>query len=148
MGSSVIEKTVGSLAEMASCAREWACDVADRHLLLLTGEVGAGKTQFCQFVLGHFGVKDVSSPTFNLIHSYQLPQKTIHHLDLYRLENEEELESIGLWDLFNTPALILVEWGEKLGLDGFEFDQWTVERLHITVSPGGARRLQFETLRS
>ena len=146
MGSTVRPRRifqVSSLAELEAFVRTWLSEVADRHILLLEGEMGAGKTQFSQLVLQHFGVEDVSSPTFNLIHSYETPSRVVHHLDLFRLESDEELESTGFWDLLREPALFLIEWGDRLADEDLKDPRWEIQRLRIEVQEDGARLLKL-----
>ena len=86
------------------------------RLILLTGEMGAGKTTLVRGLARAIGAPEdeVSSPTFTLVHTYRGPKRTIHHLDLYRLEREEELAQLGIEEMESAPdALVLVEWGEK-----------------------------------
>ena len=64
--------------------------------------------------LGAADAEDVTSPTFTLVHEYQGRKVRLFHLDLYRLETEQELESVGLWEMADSgDALVLVEWGDK-----------------------------------
>lgn len=78
----------------------------------LIGQLGAGKTTLVRGVLQSFGLQDVQSPTYTLINQYQTNPK-VNHLDLYRLENAEDLESIGYWDL-EEDAITVVEWIDKI----------------------------------
>ncbi len=85
----------------------------------LTGELGAGKTTFVQGFAQGLGIKDkIISPTFVLIRQHQIPdtQKILYHLDLYRLEGQISLESLGLDDLVteNPENLVLIEWADKI----------------------------------
>jgi tRNA threonylcarbamoyladenosine biosynthesis protein TsaE len=79
--------------------------------------LGAGKTTLVKGVaaaLGAAEASDVTSPTFTLVHEYVGPKVRLYHLDLYRLETERELLTLGLEEMAEQPdALVLVEWGEK-----------------------------------
>lgn len=81
----------------------------------LIGELGAGKTTFMQGFVEHFGIsrETVGSPTYSLVNEYQ-GSKTVYHLDLYRLENLEDLESVGYWDYFDYGGIVCVEWINKI----------------------------------
>lgn len=86
-------------------------------LAILRGDVGAGKTTLVKGIaasLGAAGEGDVTSPTFTLLHEYVGPQVHLFHLDLYRLEEEQQIAVLGLEEMLLQPnALILVEWGER-----------------------------------
>ncbi len=90
------------------------------QLLLLQGELGTGKTTLVKGIaqaLNAAEPDEVTSPTFTLIHEYEgsrdgKPVK-LYHLDVYRLQSERHLETLGLDDLLTSDALVLVEWGEK-----------------------------------
>lgn len=86
-------------------------------LILLRGDLGAGKTTLVKGIAEALGAADletVTSPTFTLLHEYKGHKVRIFHLDLYRLETEAELEGIGLWEIADAgDVLILVEWGER-----------------------------------
>ena len=84
-------------------------------MITLTGDLGAGKTTLTKGIAegrGAATAEEVSSPTFALIHEYGDPV-SIYHIDLYRLETAEEADRIGLEELFDKPALVLIEWGDK-----------------------------------
>jgi tRNA threonylcarbamoyladenosine biosynthesis protein TsaE len=83
--------------------------------VLLIGELGAGKTALTKGILEGRGLarpEDVASPTFTLIHEYGEPVGA-YHIDLYRLDNADEARRVGLEDLFDEPALVLLEWGDR-----------------------------------
>lgn len=83
-------------------------------IIALNGELGAGKTTFVSGLLTALGQRDpVKSPTYTLVESYELSGRAIHHLDLYRLRGEAELESLGFHDLLQAGAVLLIEWAER-----------------------------------
>jgi tRNA threonylcarbamoyladenosine biosynthesis protein TsaE len=86
-------------------------------VVVLRGDLGAGKTTLVKGIaaaLGAAETEDVTSPTFTLVHEYVGPKVRLYHLDLYRLETERELLTLGLEEMADAPdALVLVEWGEK-----------------------------------
>jgi tRNA threonylcarbamoyladenosine biosynthesis protein TsaE len=88
-------------------------------IILLNGDLGAGKTTLAQCLARTLEVPDdqyVSSPTYNLLHEYQgrLP---LHHMDLYRLQGPDDVEAAGLFDYFSPDAVCLVEWPDRLGTE-------------------------------
>ncbi len=102
-----------SLVELAQRLAPVASDGLVVHL---QGNLGAGKTTFARALLQALGVGErVKSPTYSLIESYPLASNSAHHLDLYRLADPEEVEWLGLPDLADRDALILIEWPERGG---------------------------------
>ena len=85
-------------------------------VVLLIGNLGAGKTTLAKGIVRGRGAAerdDVSSPTFTLIHEYG-PRGDVYHIDLYRLEEARQVATLGLEEIFDRDALILIEWGERL----------------------------------
>lgn len=86
-----------------------------RGVVLLIGNLGAGKTTLTKGIAearGAVSTDEVSSPTYTLIHEYGNPV-TVYHIDLYRLDTAEEVATLGLDEIFDRNALVLVEWGER-----------------------------------
>ena len=108
--------SLGSLAETQRFAEIIAGHVRPRDMVVLAGEMGAGKTTFTQFFGRALGVTDlITSPTFNLLHNYGSGRMALHHADLYRLERTGELEDLGLDELQDSGGIIAVEWGDIVG---------------------------------
>jgi tRNA threonylcarbamoyladenosine biosynthesis protein TsaE len=83
-------------------------------VVLLTGNLGSGKTTLAKGIVSGLGAapaEEVSSPTFTLIHEYG--NGRVYHVDLYRLEEPRELATLGLEELFERDAMVLIEWGER-----------------------------------
>ena len=87
------------------------------QLIVLRGDLGAGKTTLVKGIAEAFQAalqEDVTSPTFTLVHEYRGPSVTVFHIDLYRIDTERELMTLGIDDLRSEPgSILLVEWGEK-----------------------------------
>ncbi len=112
------------------------------RVLLLTGGLGSGKTCFVQGLARGLEVPadfDITSPTYTLIHEYP-GRLALLHVDLYRLETIEDADDIGLWELLTRPAVLAVEWAERL-----EADYWPPDALHIDFKclPHDHRCLRF-----
>ena len=116
----------------------------DDSIIILTGDLGAGKTLFVTGVLDYFGQKDeVSSPTFTIVNEYNLENgKKFFHFDVYRLESSDEFLAIGGDEFFHN-GICLIEWGEKIS------DVLPKDILKITIEKFtddfDKRRFNFET---
>lgn len=111
---SIISK---SKEETQALGEELASFAKADDVFILSGDLGAGKTQFSKgFALG-LGITDVvSSPTFNLVLVYEDGWIKLNHFDLYRLENESELEGIDFFGLIESEGVSLIEWGDRFDL--------------------------------
>lgn len=103
-----------SAAQTRAVAGALAALTRPGDLLLLTGDLGAGKTTFCQGFGAALGVTSpITSPTFTLHHRY-VGDVVVHHLDVYRIDQIEETIELGLAELLDSPAVTLIEWGDNI----------------------------------
>lgn len=110
---------------------EIAQEFSRRSVVALSGTLGAGKTEFVKTVARARGFTDIASPTFAIHHRYEGQSLSVDHLDLYRLENEDELETTGFWDFFSSPeGLIFIEWPERMDLSHIPYD-WDLFHVEI-----------------
>jgi tRNA threonylcarbamoyladenosine biosynthesis protein TsaE len=103
-----------SLADTRAIAAALAAESRSGDLLVLSGEMGAGKTAFAQGFGSALGVTEpITSPTFTLVHSYETGGRvTLHHADLYRLSTHHEVADLALSELLDHDGIVLVEWGD------------------------------------
>src|SRR5215467_5769440 len=110
------EFTTKSHEETIALGRDLAASLSPPKLVVLRGDLGAGKTTLVKGIAEGFNAAsqdDVTSPTFTLIHEYRGPSATLYHIDFYRIDSQRELETLGLDDLITDDSLLLIEWGEK-----------------------------------
>lgn len=94
--------------------KKFAKKLKKGDVIVLTGELGSGKTKFTEGVLEYFGLEnEISSPTFNIINEYISKDINIYHFDVYRLEDEDEFYAIGGEEYFDK-GICLIEWGEMI----------------------------------
>src|SRR5262249_34332034 len=104
------EFTTKSPEETIALGRELASLLAPPQLVVLRGDLGAGKTTLVKGMAEGFNAasqEDVTSPTFTLIHEYRGPAATVYHIDLYRVDTERGLETLGLDDLMSDDSVLL-----------------------------------------
>lgn len=112
------EVTTSSPEETLAFGRRLAAELAPPALVLLYGELGAGKTTLVKGIVSGLGLaaeEEVTSPSFVFVHAFGNGLR-LYHVDLYRIERAAELESLGLDDLLAEQAIVLVEWAERLAL--------------------------------
>jgi tRNA threonylcarbamoyladenosine biosynthesis protein TsaE len=110
------ELTTHSAEETISLGRSLRALLAPPKLILLRGDLGAGKTTLVKGIAAAFEAaaeEDVTSPTFTLVHEYRGPRANLYHIDLYRIDTERELDTLALDDLRSDDSILLIEWGEK-----------------------------------
>ncbi|HVB59069.1 MAG TPA: tRNA (adenosine(37)-N6)-threonylcarbamoyltransferase complex ATPase subunit type 1 TsaE [Candidatus Acidoferrales bacterium] len=113
-------------------------------LILLSGELGAGKTTLTKGIVSGAGAAaeaEVTSPTFTLVHKYD-HGKSVYHVDLYRVGDFRDLETLGLEDVFAEQAIVIVEWSEKFTLR----NDWPSVRIHLEHVAEDTRRISLEGL--
>lgn len=113
------QRVVHNLSELNDFWQELLPHLSDRCILLMSGDVGAGKTTSVQFIADILGMKNVQSPSFAIHLRYENKEgKSLDHVDLYRLKDDDDLESSGFWDLFSQKkALVVIEWAQRLDVD-------------------------------
>ena len=103
-----------SLTDTVEIGETIAAQLTVPACIYLEGGMGAGKTTLIKSILAGLGYTgQVTSPTYNLIHEYPLADKTVYHMDLYRLEDPEELAYLAIEDLWQDDSLFLIEWTER-----------------------------------
>ncbi|MEZ5354564.1 MAG: tRNA (adenosine(37)-N6)-threonylcarbamoyltransferase complex ATPase subunit type 1 TsaE [Bryobacteraceae bacterium] len=132
--------TTDSDEETVALGRRLAAGVLPpRGVVLLIGNLGAGKTTLAKGIVEGRAAsrrEEVSSPTFSLIHEYGDPV-SVYHADLYRLETEQEASRLGLDELIDGPALVLVEWGERFPR------LWPARRTEIRIDRAAGDQRRF-----
>jgi len=122
-----------SAEESTELGRRLAAELCPPKLVVLRGELGAGKTTLIKGIAEGFHAasqENVTSPTFTLIHEYRGPGVSVYHVDLYRVDTQRELDTLGVDDLFGENSVVLIEWGEKFASFLRERDvEITIERL-------------------
>ena len=102
--------------ETTELGRRLSAELKPGSIVLLRGDLGAGKTTMVKGIAEGFNAakaEDVTSPTFTLIHEYRGPKVTLYHIDLYRIDTQRELDTLALDDLMTPQSILLIEWGEK-----------------------------------
>ena len=148
------EFTTQSSEETIAKGREIAAKLQPPVLVLLKGDLGSGKTTLTKGIISGLDAareEDVTSPTFNLVHEFRTPNSLpggaatqanshpckVYHVDLYRVENFHDLESLGLEDALSEKAIVIVEWPEHFT---FRTDWPTVE-IRLDHAGGDCRRI-------
>lgn len=118
-----------SSEETIAQGREIGARLKAPLLILLSGELGAGKTTLTKGIAAGLGAAredDVTSPTFTLVHKYEGSTR-VYHVDLYRIEDLQDLETLGLEDIFSEQAVVIVEWPDRLKLR----TDWRIVRIQL-----------------
>jgi len=131
-----------SSEETIARGREIGAGLQPPVLVLLSGELGAGKTTLTKGIAAGAGAvreDDVTSPTFTLVHKYE-GTKRVFHVDLYRVGDLHDLETLGLEDIFSENAIVIVEWPDRLKLR----TDWPVLRIGLEHISEDVRKIVVE----
>jgi tRNA threonylcarbamoyladenosine biosynthesis protein TsaE len=135
-----------SAEETTQWGREFAKRLRPPILVLLTGELGSGKTTLTKGIVAGLGAAqedEVSSPTFTLVHVYGSAEASkVYHADLYRVETFHDFETLGLEDIFAQPAVAILEWSERFPLQS----PWPQIRVRLEHLGADTRRIQVNPL--
>lgn len=146
------EFLTNSSEETIRLGRELATELRPPVLVCLDGELGAGKTTLAKGIISGLGVareEDVTSPTFTLVHVFRkespvipsaarnLSSLKVFHVDLYRVADRHDLESLGLEDLFAEAAIVLVEWPDRMKIR----TDWPIVKIQLEHREGDSRRI-------
>jgi tRNA threonylcarbamoyladenosine biosynthesis protein TsaE len=129
-----------SADETVAWGREFAKRLNAPVLVLLSGDLGSGKTTVTKGIVAALGAareEDVTSPTFTLLHEYGATGAQVYHGDLYRIESFEDFETLGMEDVFAKPAVVILEWSEKFPLK----TEWPQIRVRLEHAGGDSRRI-------
>jgi len=149
------EIITNSYEETIVIGREIASKLIPPVLVLLKGDLGAGKTTLTKGIISGLGAareEDVTSPTFNLVHEFRIVHEAVpgqnardckvYHVDLYRIDSFHDLESLGIEDALSEKAIVIIEWPERFT---FRTDWPTVE-IHLDHAGGDSRRIAVTNL--
>lgn len=140
MADETIVIDANDLAGTADVARRLAEMLAPGVCLTLEGDLGAGKTTLVRLLVGALGgePRDVSSPTYVLLHTYATPRLIVHHLDAYRVGGADDLEAIGFAELLEGGGATIVEWASRV-TDALP----TRGRIYVSIETTGETSRRF-----
>lgn len=133
------ELVTHSAEETTNWGRQLAVKLKAPVLVLLSGDLGSGKTTLTKGIVAGLGAAsedEVTSPTFTLVHTYGKASK-VCHADLYRIDSFHDFETLGLEDVFAQPAIVILEWSERFPLNV----GWPEVRIRLEHLGGESRRI-------
>ncbi len=114
--------------DLRTFVKDLAIRLKAGDVVILKGNLGAGKTTLVQILLSELGIEEpVTSPTYSIVNSYKTRRFALHHSDVYRVNDEDELYNIGFEDYFSDDAVVFIEWGDtiteyldEIGVSGYQ----------------------------
>ncbi len=129
--------TVKNVEQTYALAKKIADTLQGGEVILLSGDLGAGKTTFTKGLAKALGVVDeVTSPTFTILNVYEDGRLKLNHLDMYRVESADELAELGIEDCFDDDSVTVIEWNKFEHFDG--------EVIEINITPTGETERVFD----
>jgi len=133
------EVVTHSAEETVAWGRKLAARIKPPLMILLSGDLGSGKTTLTKGIVSGLGAapeEDVTSPTFTLLHVYG-PEQRVFHGDLYRIERFHDFETLGMEDIFARPAIVILEWSERFPIPS----PWPQVLIRLEHTSGDSRRI-------
>lgn len=132
-----------SADETIARGREIGVSLKAPLLILLSGELGAGKTTLTKGIASGFGAaaeEEITSPTFTLIHRYNGAKVPVYHIDLYRIDGARDLDTLGLDDVFAEDAIVIIEWPDRMP----PRHDWPILRIALSHAGEDARHIEID----
>jgi tRNA threonylcarbamoyladenosine biosynthesis protein TsaE len=131
-----------SAEETIAWGKEFAKRLHAPLMILLSGDLGSGKTTLTKGIVSGLGAapeEDVTSPTFTLLHVYESgkTRQKVFHGDLYRIEKFHDFETLGMEDIFEVPSIVILEWSERFPLPS----PWPQVKIRLEHAGGDARKI-------
>lgn len=139
----IFSDKIQSIEQLSIFSKKVRDTISVNSIVLLSGNLSAGKTTFVSSFCNYFNIQTVQSPTYALHQRYVSSNVVIDHFDLYRLETEEDIQSSGFYDLLNSPSdFKFIEWPERVLLENFPFHS-SLYRIVFKAGTDEMRELSF-----
>ena len=134
-----------SPAETEALGERWGRAAQAGLVLALSGDLGAGKTQFVKGLARGLGVAmRVHSPTFTLVNEYDGGRLRLFHLDLYRLETAAQLQSAGIEEFLSPDGVAVIEWAERMEEGGWKLGNGKIKKVKIEITGETERKIVYD----
>jgi tRNA threonylcarbamoyladenosine biosynthesis protein TsaE len=134
-----------SPAETESLGEKFGREAQTGFVFALTGDLGAGKTQFVKGLARGLGISArVHSPTFTLVNEYGGGRLKLFHLDLYRLETREQISSAGIGEYLQPDGVAVIEWAERLEDGRWKMEDGKIKKVKIEILDESGRKIIYD----